>query len=119
MSFSKLLYPRKERLVKLFSPIYLYDFKLTKIVDDKANIGWVYRKMWHAYPKAPPSNNTSFPLINPDERFYYANAFESYISTMETECLAAHNLIRLLLIDLGYDERAATLGDDYWIDTMS
>lgn len=119
ISFSNLLYPRKERLVKVFSPIYLDDSKLAKIVDGKANVGWVYRKMWYAYPRAAPNNNTIFPPINPDERLYYANAFESFISTMETECLAAHNLIRLLLIDLGYDERAATLADDYWLDTTN
>ena len=45
------------------------------------------------------------------------NAFESFISTMETECVAAHNVIRLLLADFGYDETTATLTDDYWIDT--
>ncbi|CAF1640537.1 unnamed protein product [Didymodactylos carnosus] len=119
MSFSKVLYPRKERLVKLFSPIYLDDSKLAEIVDGKANVGWVYRKMWHAYPRAPPKNDTIFPAINPDEGLYYVNAFESFISTMESQCLAAHNIIRLLLADYGYDEKATTLADDYWIDTTN
>ncbi|CAF2887887.1 unnamed protein product [Rotaria sp. Silwood2] len=116
MRFSELLYPHKERLVKLFSPTYLDDSKLAKIVDGKANIGWMHRKMWYAYPRSPPNNNTIFPPINPDERFYYANGFENFISTMETQCLAAHNIVRLLLIDFDYDEKAATLADDYWID---
>ncbi|CAF3671058.1 unnamed protein product [Rotaria sordida] len=75
--------------------------------------------MWHAYPRAPPKNDANFPPINPDKGFYYANAFESFISTMETQCLAAHNIIRLLLADYGYDEKAATLADNYWIDTKS
>jgi prenylcysteine oxidase/farnesylcysteine lyase len=119
MSFSKVLYPRKERLVKLFSPIYLDDSKLAKIVGGRANVGWVYRKMWYAYPRAPPRNDTIFPPVNPDEGLYYANAFESFISTMETQCLAAHNIVRLLLADYGYDEKAATQADDYWIDTTN
>ncbi|CAF1011877.1 unnamed protein product [Rotaria sordida] len=119
MSMSKLLYPTKEHLVKLSSPTYLNDAKLAKIFDGKANISWVYRKMWHAYPRAPPKNDANFPPINPDKGFYYANAFESFISTMETQCLAAHNIIRLLLADYGYDEKAATLADNYWIDTKS
>ncbi|CAF1195874.1 unnamed protein product [Rotaria sordida] len=75
--------------------------------------------MWHAYPRASPKNDANFPPINPDKGFYYANAFESFISTMETQCLAAHNIIRLLLADYGYDEKAATLADNYWIDTKS
>jgi len=116
MTFSKVLYPRKERLVKLYSLIYLDDSKLARIVDGRANIGWVYRKMWYAYPRAPPQNNIIFPPINPDKGLYYVNAFESFISTMETQCLAAHNIIRLLLTDYGYDEKTATLRDDYWID---
>lgn len=117
ISVSKILSPKKERLVKLFSPTYLDDSKLARVVDGRANVGWVYRKIWHAYPRAPPINATRFPLINPDQGFYYVNAFESFISTMETECLAAHNAIRLLLADFGYDETKATLTDDYWIDT--
>ncbi|CAF4353826.1 unnamed protein product [Adineta steineri] len=73
--------------------------------------------MWYAYPRAPPRNDTIFPPINPDKGLYYVNAFESFISTMETQCVAAHNIIRLFLIDFGYDEKAATLVDDYWVDT--
>ncbi|CAF1264080.1 unnamed protein product [Adineta steineri] len=117
MHFSTLLYPRNERLVKLFSPNYLDDSKLVEIVGSRANIGWIYRKMWYAYPRAPPRNDTIFPPINPDKGLYYVNAFESFISTMETQCVAAHNIIRLFLIDFGYDEKVATLADDYWIDT--
>ena len=117
ISVSKTVSPQKELLVKLFSPNYLDDSKLARIVDGRANVGWVYRKIWHAYPRAPPINATRFPLINPDQGFYYVNAFESFISTMETECVAAHNAIRLLLGDFGYDETTATLTDDYWIDT--
>lgn len=118
-SSSRFRYPRQERLLKLFSPSYLDDSKLSKIVDGKANIGWVYRKMWYAYPRAPPKRKIIFPPINPDQGFYYVNAFESFISTMETQCLAAHNIIRLLLVDYGYDEKTATNNDDYWIDTMN
>ena len=95
------------------------DSQIADIVDGRANVGWVYRKIWYAYPRAPPRKNTFFPRINPDEGLYYVNAFESFISTMETQCLAAHNVVRLLLADYHYDEEAATLLDDYWMDTKN
>ncbi len=119
ISFPSILHHHKERLVKLVSPVYLDDSKLAQIVDGRANIGWIYRKKWYAHPRASPNMDMSFPPINPDKGFYYVNAFESYISMMETECVAAHNVVRLLLNDFEYDEKLATLTDDYWRDTLN
>ena len=46
-----------------------------------------------------------------------AHERELYSPTMETESLTAHNVVRLLLNDFGYDEKLATRSDDYWIDS--
>ncbi|KAF9458739.1 Prenylcysteine lyase-domain-containing protein [Collybia nuda] len=58
-------------------------------------VGWVYRKEWDAYPLLPPT--TSFPPIKLDRGLYYVNAFEPFISTMETETISSRNVVDLLL----------------------
>jgi len=58
-------------------------------------VGWVFRKEWDAYPQLPPT--TTFPPIRLDEGLYYVNAFEPFISTMETETIASRNVVDLLL----------------------
>ena len=45
----------------------------------------------------PPT--TTFPPIKLDKGLYYVNAFEPFISTMETETVAARNVVDLLLQD--------------------
>lgn len=40
---------------------------------------------------------TAFPSIKLDDGFYYVNAFEPAISTMETETIAARNVVELVL----------------------
>lgn len=67
---------------------------------------WVYRKEWPAYPVSPPfSDNEYFGKFKPDENshFYYPNAMERWVSTMETETVAAWNSVALLVRDVfGY-----------------
>ena len=43
----------------------------------------------------PPTN--SFPPIKLEKGLYYVNAFEPFISTMETETIAARNVVELLM----------------------
>lgn len=50
---------------------------------------------WDAYPKLPPT--TTFPPVKLDKGFFYVNAFEPFISTMETSTLAARNIVDIML----------------------
>lgn len=55
----------------------------------------MHAAQWNAYPKLPPTS--TFPPIKLDKGFFYVNAFEPFISTMETSTLAARNIVDLLL----------------------
>ncbi|PPQ63712.1 hypothetical protein CVT24_004292 [Panaeolus cyanescens] len=84
-----------EWAVKIFSDHELSDEWLSDMF--LGQVGWVHRKVWNAYPKLPPT--TSFPPVKLDKGLYYVNAFEPFISTMETETIAARNAVDLLLND--------------------
>jgi prenylcysteine oxidase/farnesylcysteine lyase len=81
-----------EWAVKIFSKEKISDEWLKSMFGQ---VGWVHRKEWDAYPKLPPT--TSFPPVKLDQGFYYVNAFEPFISTMETETIASRNVVDLLL----------------------
>ncbi|KAI6032073.1 FAD/NAD(P)-binding domain-containing protein [Pisolithus microcarpus] len=78
--------------VKIFSKERVSDEWLEKVFG---KVGWVHRKEWDAYPVLPPT--TRFPPVRLDQGFYYVNAFEPFISTMETETIASRNVVDLLL----------------------
>ncbi|RDB28429.1 Farnesylcysteine lyase [Hypsizygus marmoreus] len=82
-----------EWAVKIFSKDRISDEWLNKLFLGK--VGWVLRKEWDAYPQLPPT--TVFPPVKLDRGFYYVNAFEPLISTMETETIASRNVVDLLL----------------------
>jgi prenylcysteine oxidase/farnesylcysteine lyase len=82
-----------EWAVKIFSEQEISDEWLAKMFDGK--VGWVHRKLWEAYPVLPPA--TTFPPVKLDKGFYYVNAFEPLISTMETETVSSRNIVELLL----------------------
>ncbi|KAK0506014.1 Prenylcysteine lyase-domain-containing protein [Armillaria luteobubalina] len=82
-----------EWVVKVFSQERKSDEWLRKVF--RGQIGWVHRKEWDAYPVLPPT--TSFPPVKLDVGFYYINAFEPFISTMETETIASRNVVDLML----------------------
>ncbi|KAG1825546.1 Prenylcysteine lyase-domain-containing protein [Suillus subaureus] len=81
-----------ESTVKIFSEDRVTDEWLETVFG---NVSWVYRKLWQAYPVLPPTSE--FPPVKLDQGFYYVNAFEPFISTMETETLASRNVVDLLL----------------------
>ncbi|KAI0635392.1 Prenylcysteine lyase-domain-containing protein [Trametes polyzona] len=83
----------KEWIVKIFSKERVEDKWLEQLFEGK--VGWVLRKEWDAYPVLPPT--TEFPPVKLAEGLYYVNAFEPLISTMETETIAARNVVDLLL----------------------
>ncbi|OAX43623.1 FAD/NAD(P)-binding domain-containing protein [Rhizopogon vinicolor AM-OR11-026] len=78
--------------VKIFSKEPVSDEWLENIFG---NVGWVNRKLWQAYPVLLPTSE--FPPVKLDQGFYYVNAFEPFISTMETETIASRNVVDLLL----------------------
>jgi len=82
----------EEWLSKVFSDHRLDDSWLRKAYG---KLGWVHRKEWDAYPVLPPA--TDFPPIKLAKGLYYVNAFEPFISTMETETLSARNVVELLM----------------------
>lgn len=85
-----------EYIVKIFSKSRLTDEWLEKVFG-AGNVGWVRRKEWDAYPRLPPT--TTYPPVKPAAGLYYVNAFEPFISTMETETIASLNVVDLLLHD--------------------
>ncbi|KZT70702.1 FAD/NAD(P)-binding domain-containing protein [Daedalea quercina L-15889] len=87
---------RDEWVVKIFSKQRVEDAWLENMFGE-GNVGWVLRKEWDAYPVLPPT--VSFPPIKLAKGLYYVNAFEPFISTMETETIASRNVVDLLLHD--------------------
>ncbi|KAF9066052.1 Prenylcysteine lyase-domain-containing protein [Rhodocollybia butyracea] len=83
----------EEWIVKIFSEVPVEDNWLNSVFSGK--VGWVHRTEFDAYPKLPPSS--TFPPVKLDHGFYYVNAFEPFISTMETETVASRNVVDLLL----------------------
>ncbi|EDR15109.1 uncharacterized protein LACBIDRAFT_300931 [Laccaria bicolor S238N-H82] len=82
-----------EWAVKIFSKERISDGWLQQMFDGQ--VGWIHRKEWDAYPRLPPTG--SFPPIKLEHGFYYVNAFEPFVSTMETETVASRNVVDLLL----------------------
>ncbi|KAI0946772.1 hypothetical protein AcW1_010141 [Taiwanofungus camphoratus] len=100
----------EEWVVKIFSKERITDDWLESMFG---KVGWVLRKEWDAYPVLPPT--TTFPPIKLAQGLYYVNAFEPFISTMETETVSARNAVDLLLqdeFDAGICDKKPTLDAD-------
>mmetsp|Transcript_7860 Transcript_7860/g.11658 ORF Transcript_7860/g.11658 Transcript_7860/m.11658 type:complete len:500 (+) Transcript_7860:35-1534(+) len=69
------------------------------VLDDLFEFSRVWRHSWKAYPFLPPQTQKNHP-IRLDSSTYYVNALEQYISTMETELIAAKNVALMLAKDL-------------------
>ncbi|RUS15781.1 Prenylcysteine lyase-domain-containing protein, partial [Endogone sp. FLAS-F59071] len=86
-----------ESIVKMFSAVEVPDTLLDALFTTRS---WTRRHVWQAYPVLTPV----WPPVVLDEEHegegdggvFYVNAFESFISTMETETLASKNVVRLL-----------------------
>ncbi|CAE6398946.1 unnamed protein product [Rhizoctonia solani] len=85
-----------EYIVKIFSKSWVTGKWLEKVFGT-GNVGWIHRTQWDAYPHLPPT--TTYPSVKPAAGLYYVNAFEPFISTMETETIASLNAVDLLLHD--------------------
>ncbi|KAF2685959.1 Prenylcysteine oxidase [Lentithecium fluviatile CBS 122367] len=120
--------PRPEYIYKIFSfhPIdaaFLSRYLGQPVSDDEAETGdpdghvsWVYRKVWHSYPKELP--RITFDEIVLDEGLWYTSGIEPFISTMETSALMGKNVARLVVDGwVGKaDGREPVLKDQDWED---
>ncbi|TFY56537.1 hypothetical protein EVG20_g8889 [Dentipellis fragilis] len=84
---------KDEWVVKIFSMAPVSDEWLANMFQGQ--VGWVLRQEWDSYPVLPPTS--TFPPIKLDRGLFYVNAFEPFISTMETETLASRNIVDWLL----------------------
>ncbi|KAF9268443.1 hypothetical protein L218DRAFT_919088 [Marasmius fiardii PR-910] len=82
-----------EWIVKIFSQESISDEWLNNVFSGQ--VGWVHRKEWDAYPELIPT--TTFPPVKLGTGFYYVNALEPFLSTMDSETVAARNVVDLLL----------------------
>ena|GEM_PF-3549732 len=82
---------RKHRVYKLFSREEIKDEVL-----DAVFVEWVdaTRIVWQAYPVLLPV--AKWPPFRLGPGLYYVNAIESAVSTMETEAIAARNVVNLM-----------------------
>jgi len=85
-----------ESVVKIFSKKRISDEWLEKMFGP-GTVGWVHRKEWDAYPYLTPT--AYFTPIQLAENIYYINGMETLVSTMETETVAARNVVDMLLND--------------------
>jgi len=93
-----------EWVVKIFSMERISDEWLSGMFQNE--VGWVLRKEWDSYPVLPPT--TVFPPVKLDDGLFYVNAFEPFISAMETETLASRNVVDLLLREKFYSSICPT-----------
>ncbi|KAG2217085.1 hypothetical protein INT45_004074, partial [Circinella minor] len=94
-----------ESIVKMFSSKPMSDKLLDQLFHNRS---WTLRKKWQAFPKLYPvvssEKEEGWPSMildgfNKEEEengILYINAFESCISTMETELVASKNAVRFL-----------------------
>ncbi|KAI0063132.1 FAD/NAD-P-binding domain-containing protein [Artomyces pyxidatus] len=83
----------EEWAVKIFSMAPVSDEWLSNLFQGQ--VGWVLRKEWDSYPVLPPTD--TFPPVQLDQGLFYVNAFEPFISTMETETVSSRYIVDWLL----------------------
>lgn len=87
-------------IYKVFSRQPLDEALLDRIFADRAE---TTRLVWEAYPVLNPA--PASPPFRLAHGLYYANAMESAVSTLETEAMAARNVVNLLALDLAKTRR--------------
>ena len=97
-----------EILYKIFSPAPLTPSFFRHILgismtDDseaslsKADISWIYTKVWHSYPYVRPRVTFDDPQLDQAGRLWYTSGIEGFISTMETSSLMGMNVAKLVV----------------------
>jgi prenylcysteine oxidase/farnesylcysteine lyase len=114
-----------EYIYKIFSPSPVTPTFLAKILGvptsptssdqdseessglSKADVSWIYSKLWQSYPYEYP--RVTFDELRLDENLWYTSGIESFISTMETSALMGMNVAKLVV-----DEWAMKRRDPYF-----
>jgi prenylcysteine oxidase/farnesylcysteine lyase len=97
---------QEEYLYKIFSPSAVTPEFLARILDvenvpedidsfDKADVSWMYLKVWKSYPVEYP--RVTFDPIELAPGLYYTGGMDSFISCMETNALMGMNVARLMV----------------------
>lgn len=63
----------------------------------KADISWMYTKIWHSYPYVRPRVTFDDPQLDQAGRLWYTSGIEGFISTMETSSLMGMNVAKLVV----------------------
>jgi len=84
---------REEYVVKILSKKKLPEESLERLFGPES-VKWVHTHEWKT-PVLTPT--TTFPPIKLDKGFYYVNAFDSVISTIESSIVSGRNVADLLL----------------------
>jgi len=84
-------------IYKIFSRQEVSEETLDRLFNGRLS---TFRKKWDAYPVLTPYPFEEWPRIKLQDGLYYANAFESAVSCMETQIASARNVANLLLHDL-------------------
>jgi len=93
--------PNKRRVtVQAIQPLTLES--LTPLLKEIPNQDQITIKNWQAYPimKKFDKDTLEFSPFQLGPSFYYVNAIEPVISSMEVEIMAARNIIRMVLADI-------------------
>uniref|UniRef100_A0A7N0TW26 Prenylcysteine lyase domain-containing protein n=1 Tax=Kalanchoe fedtschenkoi TaxID=63787 RepID=A0A7N0TW26_KALFE len=86
-------YDDRDKTFKIFSRAPMQDALLDDLFSERTDTIHID---WAAYPQYhPPEKFSKFVLD--DKHLYYANAFESGASTMETSAVSGENIARLIL----------------------
>lgn len=95
-----------EYLYKIFSPVPVtpnflaHKLGISKIPNsiaefDKADVSWIYQKVWKSYPVEFP--RVTFEQTRLAPNVWYTGGMDSFISCMETNALMGMNVARLIV----------------------
>ncbi|KAJ1990791.1 hypothetical protein H4R33_001600 [Dimargaris cristalligena] len=84
-------------VTKLFSPTALTNAQLNQFYSFRL---WTYKTSFQAYPELVSRAPEDFPPFTVDENLYFPNAFEPFVSTMETSIVSSKNIAKLVARDL-------------------
>ncbi|TPX35039.1 hypothetical protein SmJEL517_g02408 [Synchytrium microbalum] len=81
-------------ITKIFSRTYMTATELQKYYKE---IKAVTRREWWSYPELPPTSSGAFgDSVEVARNVFYVNGFEGAFSTMESETVAALNIIKII-----------------------
>ncbi|BFZ56381.1 hypothetical protein PYCC9005_003427 [Savitreella phatthalungensis] len=93
-SISRVAQGPRGDIYKIFSLHNLVNDELSEFFDRSGMTHQIVRQQWDAYPRGRPTD--TFDPVELGRNLFYANGFERFISTMETQTLAGRNIATLI-----------------------